>query len=265
MPEGKTPAGRGGPEPGASDADIYVAKWLRGAPERELALLFCPQRHRGLAMLWGALCNELDETVFGISDAGVAQTKLAWWAEELAHAAQGDARHPLAHGFFARQEAAAVAQAQWIEVAQAGLRLLTDDASPVDTAALLARHRPYAASLAQVEAALFGSEAAVDAIMAAHLLRAWPTQTSPSHLRWPLHLRARHQADPGGIAPPGMQRDLALELLPLLVATPRGASLRRAFAALDAWRFHRIARDGAKPVPGRWQALWLCWRAARKG
>lgn len=263
MSEDSVSGERGAPLTGAAEVDPYVAKWLAAAPARELVLLFCPTSGRRLAALWGAVCNELDEAVFDLTDAAVAQAKLAWWGEELTHAAQGEAQHPLTRAFHAGGAASRIASLRWAELVHAGLRLVADDAASGDTAALLARHRPYAAAIAGIEADLFGGDAAVEAILASHLLRLWPRHGHASGMRWPLHLRARHQASADGSASPALQRDFASELLAAWTTPARGPVWRRSLAAVDRWQLQRLAQAGTTASLGRWRALWLCWRAAR--
>jgi hypothetical protein len=246
-----------------AEADSYVAKWIAAAPERELALQFVPAPQRRLAALWCALCHELDETVFDLSDAGVAKIKLAWWGEELTHAAQGEARHPLVHELFQHAPVRDLAAVRWAEWARNGLGALLDESTPADTAAMLARHHSYAGATARIEADLLGGEPAAEAVAIAQCLRLWPAEKPSSWLRWPMHLRARHQIGTDAVAPPGLLRDLAAELI-AMIAVPSGASpVRRGLAALDRFRLQALRRHGSRVEIGRWRALWLCWRAAR--
>ncbi len=67
-------------ETDASAIGSHIEKWLAREPEMRPVLAFAGTgKHR--AMLWGALLNEWLEATFELSDAGVAQVKLAWWGD----------------------------------------------------------------------------------------------------------------------------------------------------------------------------------------
>ncbi|MGE0107968.1 MAG: squalene/phytoene synthase family protein, partial [Thiomonas sp.] len=48
------------------------------------AFLFLPRPRRAAITAFYAFCREVDDVVDEVSDAGVAQTKLAWWEGEVA-------------------------------------------------------------------------------------------------------------------------------------------------------------------------------------
>lgn len=59
------------------------------------SLLFAtPAQRRAIAAVY-AFLHEVGEIVDEIADPGVAQTKLAWWHEELSRLYRGEARHPI--------------------------------------------------------------------------------------------------------------------------------------------------------------------------
>ena len=246
-----------------SEADSYVAKWIARTPALELALLFCPPSQRRPASLWGALCHELDESVFDLSDAGVAQTKLAWWGEELERGSRGEGRHPLVRAWFELPTARSVPAQAWVTVAHAGLRLVADERSPADSAASVARVQDYAGELSRIESLLFGRPTPPEAVaierLVAHRLR----DSAPARLPWPLHLRARHQLPPGDEAPAALRRDYARDLLPLLQPHGSGWVLRRCITALTLQRARALADGGDASRQGHWRNLWTIWRAAR--
>ncbi len=252
-----------------SEADNYIAKWLAREPEMELAQVFCPRVQRPLFALWGALLNELDVTVFELSDHTVTQTKLAWWGEELSRGAQGAARHPLVREFFVRAPARAIEPASWARLAHAAIGLALDERTPPDTTASLARHASYSAALAAIESALFGMATPAAAVALHQLLRQWPQGTVPSKLRWPLHLLARHQIGADDVltaSAAALRRDYAAELLAVQAENPGGQLYRRCRSALNLWRLRQLASGRlAAQATGRWRTLWLLWRAARAG
>ena len=62
------------------------------------AFLFLPKERRAAITAFYAFCREVDDVVDEVSDPGVAATKLAWWAKEVAQAfdapEQSHNRHP---------------------------------------------------------------------------------------------------------------------------------------------------------------------------
>jgi 15-cis-phytoene synthase len=62
------------------------------------AFLFLPKERRAAITAFYAFCREVDDVVDEVHDTGVAATKLAWWAKEVAQAyadLQDKNRHPL--------------------------------------------------------------------------------------------------------------------------------------------------------------------------
>jgi len=57
-------------------------------------LFLPPERRRAITALY-AYCREVDDVVDEMQDAGVAQAKLAWWAEEVARLFAGEPQHPV--------------------------------------------------------------------------------------------------------------------------------------------------------------------------
>ncbi|TNF60588.1 MAG: squalene synthase HpnD [Burkholderiales bacterium] len=58
------------------------------------AFLFLPPERRAAITAFYAFCREVDDVVDEVQDAGVAQTKLAWWRQEVAQAFAGRPSHP---------------------------------------------------------------------------------------------------------------------------------------------------------------------------
>jgi phytoene synthase len=59
------------------------------------AFLFLPAPRRAAITAFYAFCREVDDVVDEVSDPGVAQTKLAWWTQEVAKAYAGAPTHPV--------------------------------------------------------------------------------------------------------------------------------------------------------------------------
>jgi phytoene synthase len=59
------------------------------------AFLFLPPPRRAAITAFYAFCREVDDVVDEVSDPGVAQTKLAWWAQEVSKAYAGNPTHPV--------------------------------------------------------------------------------------------------------------------------------------------------------------------------
>jgi phytoene synthase len=59
------------------------------------AFLFLPRERRAAITAFYAFCREVDDVVDEISDAQVAQTKLAWWRREVHSSFAGQPSHPV--------------------------------------------------------------------------------------------------------------------------------------------------------------------------
>ena len=59
------------------------------------AFLFLPKPRRAAITAFYAFCREVDDVVDEMVDHGVAATKLAWWAAEVAKAFAGNPTHPV--------------------------------------------------------------------------------------------------------------------------------------------------------------------------
>jgi phytoene/squalene synthetase len=248
---------------GDDAAAHFVGKWLQREPEMEFALLFCPPAQRPRFQAWGALLHELREARFELRDPGVAETKQAWWSDELRLFAEGRPRHPLGAAF------AGVA-APWPVLART-LAMPDPVMRPADAAEALTGLRPLAGAVASVEAALFDArdDAAPGDALAVHwLLHRLPQGLAAEDAaRIPMQLLARHGVALDGLAaaPPALLGDWARQLSAMLpVALPGASYFRRAALRFDRARLARLARDGRRfgPPPPAGH-LWRAWRASR--
>lgn len=262
-----------------------IGQWRAREPEMVFAESFCPPPLRTQFRIWGALLMELRQAAFELSDARVIEAKSAWWAEELARSAQYAARHPLTQALV--NEAALHSPHQQVPLpwAQLGNGLLvsaTSEPRPVDCDAAIAGMRPLAEGMLGFESALFGAAAletrrepaecadASNAVVA-HLLgeRLRVGLGSDDGGRIPLALLARHHitaaqlVEPAGAA---AVAEWAQQLLTLAPVRRSGTTLyRHVRSAFDRRALQRIAQQ-RPPTPARpLAALWLAWRAARRG
>jgi phytoene synthase len=60
------------------------------------SFLFLPQERRRAITALYAYCREVDDIVDEMQEPGVAQAKLAWWADEIGRLYAGDPQHPVA-------------------------------------------------------------------------------------------------------------------------------------------------------------------------
>lgn len=243
----------------------FVGKWLQREPEMVFAEVFCPAADKPAFRAWGALLHELRESLFELSDPGVARIKTAWWAEELIGLGQGRQRHPLGVELLGRD-------APWSALGRA---LMAHDADPLraaNTDDAVAALMPLANAVVQVETGLFSARESAEASrsLAIHwLLQRLPEGlASEDQARIPMHLFARHgvsAADLPTAKAQGLLRDWAGELASALPPVVPGASLvRRARASFDHARLRRLAGGkefGPPPPPA---TLWRAWRAARQ-
>jgi 15-cis-phytoene synthase len=265
----------------------FEAKWSDAYPEFALAQRFV-RDDREAKLAFACLVFEIEHAAFGVREAQPAAIKLQWWAEELARAGTGEARHPLTRALGARVAADAIPQRLWQQAIIAALAQ-RDPEPAADTAALLETYAPLYAPLGAIESMLFGADAEAVARALALMRALRETAALPAALRdgklpLPLDRLAQHRLSRGDLstASPARAdalrdqlRDLATRLQALLArdaiaAHPLGVE-RAAMAAADAQRAHAAAR-AAEPLAALNEALgrvsipavWSAWRAARR-
>lgn len=242
----------------------FVGKWLQREPEMQFAEVFCPPGQRPRFRAWGALLHELRESLFELSDPGVARVKTAWWAEEMIGLGQGRQRHPLG-------EALIGADAAWSALGRMLLEFEPEPPRSADTAEAIAVLEPLASAIVRVESSLFGAtqaEAAARSLAVHWLLQRLPHGlASEDQARLPMHLLARHgitaEQLPTERSEP-LLRDWAGELLENLPSRLSGAALiRRSRLRFDQARLQVLASGRGLALPPAPATLWRAWRAAR--
>lgn len=264
----------------------FEAKWSEAYPEFGLALRFVRGADRDERSAFACLVFEIEHAAFAIREAQPAAIKLQWWAEELARANRGEARHPLTQAVSSRLRAAAIPISLWQQViiGAAGQR---DPEPAADSAALFDAYARFYVPLANIEAAMFGAPTAetADTLTRVRALRetaALPDALRDGKLPLPLDVLARHRLARGDLAEAtAARRDALREWLQSLAdeftasrleeaGQPLGA-LRSVIAAVNSARAQRAAR-AADPLTAIRAALarlaigdvWAAWRAARR-
>jgi len=207
----------------------YVDKWLTAQPAQRVAVAFVdPARQPGHIAL-AALEQELLAAAYGIREPHVAATKLNWWAEELANAAETGGRHPLTHVLFDDERAVRIGSERWLDPVLAAMAQL-EEGTAADFGAQLAAASQLHGALAALETAWWFGEAASPeraARVAAlghllHALRRLDDDAERDRLPLPMASLARH----------GLSRDHLRR-----AGTARNAAVRDQLGELTAaWR-----------------------------
>ncbi|NCT68030.1 MAG: hypothetical protein GXC76_10370 [Rhodanobacteraceae bacterium] len=258
----------------------FEAKWGAAHPELGLGLGFVAAAQRRAQTAFACIACEIEHAAFAIRAAEPALIKLQWWAEELARAGRGEARHPLTQALAEHPELAALPPAQWHAVV-AGAFAQRDPEPAADRAAQLDGYAALYGPLATIEAHLFPPLDAAASARVRALARALRETAAlgdvlrDGRLPLPLDLLARHRLARGDLAQASPQQAAALrEWLDALAADLAVAStgaqlgpLHAAAASADRWRARNAAR-AADPLAalagelGRLplRATWAAWR-----
>ena len=261
----------------------FEGKWTAAHPEFGAALAFVAPAERNAQSAFACLAFELEHAAFALRDAEPAAIKLQWWAEELARAVRGEARHPLTRTLAAHAPFAGVPQARWFEVVRGALA--QRDADPAaDRTRLLDGYAELYRPLALIESGLFAGVDAEAGARASALSRAVHETANladalrAGRLPLPLDLLAQHRLARGSIAQASPTQVAALQQwlgeLAREFDALRGArvgALRSAAAAADRVRARASAR-AAEPVVALsaararlpLAAIWAAWRGARR-
>ncbi|NII10216.1 squalene/phytoene synthase family protein [Oleiagrimonas sp. C23AA] len=266
----------------------FVNKWLTARPAMRVALAFVDPAERDAHVALAAFEQELIEAAYGISETHVAQTKLNWWAEELAGAAASGGRHPLVRALFASERANRVQAQQWLAPVLAAQGHF-DQATPSDFDAQLAQAEPFHGALAELETAWWfgaGADASRAARMATlgHVL-AMTAQLERSvdgeRLALPMARLARHDLNREGLKSdnPARREAVRAQLTDLrgayrkAWAQPGPLSVFRGLQARVDTRVAGKARGQADPLaalserlaqPGGPATAFAAWSATRQ-
>jgi len=224
----------------------FIAKWRSRWPEWNVAEVFVAADQRARALAWATLQQELADAAWGGADPRPGAAKLGWWQEELIGWTRGARRHPIA-------TVLQPVPAPWQSLAEA-LPVLADSRERATIVAdAFAALEPYAAVVAAIDCALFGSAAGPDdnRLVAASMLQSRMLQAGDDHV--PLDMLARAGTGDAAAA-------WASELARQWPQTRAGSRVRRLWSALALQRLQGNAP--AVPAPA-WKALWVAWRSAQ--
>ncbi|UGB46713.1 squalene/phytoene synthase family protein [Frateuria edaphi] len=274
-------------EVGHDALQSYVNKWLAAQPAQRVALAFVdPARHAGHIAL-AALEQELLTAAYGIREPHVAATKLNWWAEELAGAAQSGGRHPLTQVLFDDERTDRIDSERWLAPVVAAMAQL-EEGTAADFGAQLAAASQLHGALAALETAWwFGESASPEraARVAAiahllHALRRLDDDAERDRLPLPMTSLARHGLRRDELRRAGAARNTAVrgqleELTAAWREASRLAGPLSVFRAVESHAGERLARRAAgaaeplqvlqhaRPSGGLATTL-AAWQAARR-
>lgn len=257
------------PDANAAPRTTFVEKWLAQEPEARLIRVFCAAARAPGADELSALEHEWHDAVFGVSDARVSVSKLAWWDAELERWSRGAAQHPLARALHdqcgvdvavpLRASVRAAATLAECDSIDSGERLL-DAFADMARGFMRARgQRDFDAS-----ARIWGAARLV------HSLRHWSRWTRPERAWVPLSILARAGCSRRQLHEPAHARAVRDALLDLASAPLNAAwtsgDLLGAQALTASMLSARLRRSAPGPwvqLPG-WRLTWALWRAARR-
>jgi 15-cis-phytoene synthase len=129
------------------------------------AFLFLPKERRAAITAFYAFCREVDDVVDEVHDPGVAATKLAWWAQEVAQAYAGVAssaaqntnnnRHPVMQALLPHAQSFGIEQAHLQAVIE-GCQMDLTQTRYLDYAGLQKYCHLVAGVVGEVSARIFG-------------------------------------------------------------------------------------------------------------
>ena len=123
------------------------------------AFLFLPKDRRAAITAFYAFCREVDDVVDEVHDPGVARTKLAWWASEVAQAFSGQPHHPVMQALMPHVAAYRIEPRQLLAVIE-GCQMDLDQTRYLDFVALQRYCHLVAGIVGEVAARIFGQSEA---------------------------------------------------------------------------------------------------------
>ncbi|MET0582717.1 MAG: phytoene/squalene synthase family protein [Pseudoxanthomonas sp.] len=229
--------------------DSFLDKWRTRWPEWRVVEVFVPASQRQLAVAWFALLQEFSDAMNIAGDPLPADAKLAWWGEELRDWSRQRSRHPLGRVLEPHR-------APWFELAEALPALIRLRERPQDQEAAFTTVDPLATAVANVESALFASAAG----------QALVQSISAQWLSMRLDEAGDAAVPVGFSGADSVQRDWSQALLQRWPARSAASTPRKLWSALARSRLQRFTAAGEGYLPlSPVRALWLGWRAARRG
>ncbi len=119
------------------------------------AFLFLPPPRRAAITAFYAFCREVDDVVDEVSDPGVAQTKLAWWAQEVGKAYAGSPTHPVMQALMPHTSAFGIESRHLLAVIE-GCRMDLEQTRYLDWPGLERYCHLVAGIVGEVAARIFG-------------------------------------------------------------------------------------------------------------
>ena len=119
------------------------------------AFLFLPAERRAAITAFYAFCREVDDVVDETRDLGVAQTKLAWWRQEVAQAFGGTPSHPVTQALMPQTRKFGIEARHLLAVID-GCQMDLDQNRYLDFANLQAYCHLVAGVVGEVAARIFG-------------------------------------------------------------------------------------------------------------
>ena len=119
------------------------------------AFLFLPRERRTAITAFYAFCREVDDVVDEVSEASVAQAKLAWWQGEVAKAFAGQPSHPVMQALMPHAAAYGIEQRHLLAVIE-GCQMDLEQTRYLDFAGLARYCHLVAGVVGEVAARIFG-------------------------------------------------------------------------------------------------------------
>jgi len=117
-------------------------------------LFLPPERRRAITALY-AYCREVDDVVDELQDTGVAQAKLAWWAQEVDRLYAGDPQHPVTRALAPHLQAYAISRDRLLLVLE-GMAMDLRQNRYLDFATLARYCHNVAGVVGEMAAGIFG-------------------------------------------------------------------------------------------------------------
>ena len=257
------------------------------------SFLFLPEaRRRAITALY-AYCREVDDVVDETSDAGVAQTKLAWWRKEIESVYHGQPQHPVARALAEIVGPYALEEARLQQVIDGMAMDLEYNAYPDFEALKVYCHR-VAGVVGILSAKIFGYEnpQTLDyaqnlglAFQLTNIIRDVGEDARRNRIYVPLHELAEYGVTTDDITQ-GRETDNFRRLMEFQIARARGlyeqalaklpAGDRKAqrpglvMAAIYRTLLEEIVSDGSRVLTRRTaltpvRKLWIAWKTWLKG